>query len=600
MTEGNWYQFKITGGEFVRRIHRITQHDENRFALFLGAGCSASSGIPPARELVQKHWLPKLRDLCAPDEKDVDKWAKEQFDDYDKKNPAASYGKVMRRLFTNKTERQTELERLCENVSPGFGYAVLAALVAKKRGCFNTILTTNFDDMVADALYLFTSAKPLIIPHESLAGFVRALRSKPLIVKLHGDNRLSPLNIEDELKKLDEGLERSAKRLLRERGIIFMGYGGNDEGIIRMLTRLPKDFLPLGVYWVNDDEPKGDFKNWLESRNAIWVTRGNFDELMLLVQKQFELEHPDEKKFDSVFKTYHSKYKELCVNLSKLEDKKEDYKDIKDALDSADEKFKDWWSVYNKASRYEITNPEKAEKIYLEGIEKFKNSYQLLGNYAYYLHYIRKKFEIAEKYYKQAIKLGPRDDISFGNYATLLHFINKDYVQAEKFYKKAMEIHPDDAGHIANYAALLGNAGVDKKLAELYYEKAMNLEPEAADLFGNYCGFLYGIGKEQNAERYWEKSIKNNKTEKMNDLNLELWFYMYANGNESRRAEALKELKELIKSGDRSEFWDFSLNIERAKKQNHPEYDWLHKLADVIADREKPEILDDWEAWQKV
>lgn len=60
--------------EFVRRL----RHDEaadKRFAVFLGAGCSVSSGIPAAGLLVKERWLPRLRDLRAPDRKDLDAWA---------------------------------------------------------------------------------------------------------------------------------------------------------------------------------------------------------------------------------------------------------------------------------------------------------------------------------------------------------------------------------------------------------------------------------------------------------------------------------------------------------------------------------------------
>ena len=54
-------------------------------------------------------------------------------------------------------------------------------------GRFSIVLTTNFDDLVADALYLFTAARPLVIHHESLANFIRPTRTRPLVVKLHGD-----------------------------------------------------------------------------------------------------------------------------------------------------------------------------------------------------------------------------------------------------------------------------------------------------------------------------------------------------------------------------------------------------------------------------
>jgi hypothetical protein len=73
---------------------------------------------------------------------------------------------------------------------------------------------------------------------------------------------------------------------------------------------------------------------------------------------------------------------------------------------------------------------------------------------------------------------------------------------------------------------------------------------------------------------------------------------MFANGEESRRAGALNALRHLIEEGGRTDDWDFSINIERAKKDGHPDIAWLPKLAGVINDQEDPAVLDAWKAWQ--
>jgi hypothetical protein len=280
---------RISAEEFARRLRMITKETDKRLAVFLGAGCSVSSGIPAAGDLVKGHWLPRLRDFCEPECQDLDTWAKDQFPDYDPKNPATLYGAVMERLFLYPDDRQREIENLCDGKFPGFGYAVLASLVAMPDGHFNVVLTTNFDDLMADALYLFSfsQARPLVIHHESLAGYIRPTRTRPLVVKLHGDNRLSPRNTADETKTLKEDIEKQIRSVLHDRGLIFIGYGGNDQGIANMLGTVPKESLPLGVFWVSRAEPQGTIRPWLESRNAVWVEKGDFDELMLLVRDSF-------------------------------------------------------------------------------------------------------------------------------------------------------------------------------------------------------------------------------------------------------------------------------------------------------------------------
>src|SRR5687767_167613 len=67
--------------EFVRRL----RHDggaDRRFALFLGAGCSVTSGIPAAGRLVTERWLPRLHYLRAPRGTEINPWAAKEIPGY--------------------------------------------------------------------------------------------------------------------------------------------------------------------------------------------------------------------------------------------------------------------------------------------------------------------------------------------------------------------------------------------------------------------------------------------------------------------------------------------------------------------------------------
>src|SRR4051794_17748457 len=103
---------KISAEAFARRLKKTTSEADKRFALFLGSGCSVSSGIPTAGTLVRDDWLRRLHRYDAP-EQEFDAWLQGAFPNYDPANPAASYGTVMERLFLQPEERQREVERLC-------------------------------------------------------------------------------------------------------------------------------------------------------------------------------------------------------------------------------------------------------------------------------------------------------------------------------------------------------------------------------------------------------------------------------------------------------------------------------------------------------
>ena len=249
----------ISADEFAKRLRRTTEEQDKRFAFFVGAGCSISSDIPAAAQLVKNEWLPQLFALRAGPAEELEMWVKLQFPDYSSHDASTLYGAVMKELFLQPEDRQREIERLCEGKFPGFGYGCLANLMTIEGGLFNVVLTTNFDDLLSDALYLFTDARPLVIHHDSLAPFIRTTRTRPLIVKLHGDHRLSPRNTAQETQKLMEDIENRVRLLLHDRGLVFVGYGGNDQGIRELLEGLPPEALPLGVYWVSGHDQLARF-----------------------------------------------------------------------------------------------------------------------------------------------------------------------------------------------------------------------------------------------------------------------------------------------------------------------------------------------------
>ncbi|MFI5338573.1 MAG: SIR2 family protein [Candidatus Methylomirabilales bacterium] len=301
----------MNAGECIGRLRTASEQFDKRFAFFLGAGCSVSSGIPDAGTVVESDWLPHLRDIRAPHRKDVDAWAKDEFPHYDPMNPSALYGTLIAQLFPLSAERQREIERQCDGKFPGFGYAVLAKQVALERGIFNVVLTTNFDDLVADALYLFTDTRPLVIQHESLAGYIRSTRTRPIVVKLHGDHRLSPQSTALETAALKREVVEQVGTLLQDRGLVFIGYGGNDHGICKMLAALGPDALPWGVFWLGRKEPEGIIRDWLEVRNAFWVKIDDFDEFMFLVKSAFNFPDPDPSRIENVFRAFRKKQNEL-------------------------------------------------------------------------------------------------------------------------------------------------------------------------------------------------------------------------------------------------------------------------------------------------
>ena len=498
----------LSADEFARRLKATVSEADKRFAFLIGAGCSVSSGVPDAAALVRDHWLPRLRDFRGQQHRDLEEWAAEEIPGYDRQNPAASYGEVMEKLFLQPEERQREVEYLCDGRFPGFGYAVLARLVTLPDGCFNAVLTTNFDDLIADALYLFTEARPLVIHHESLASFIRPTRTRPLVVKLHGDHRLSPRNTAQETGTLKEEIENQVRALIQDRGLIFVGYGGNDQGIRRMIEALPAEALPLGVFWASGQEPQGILRTWLEARDAIWVEQRDFDELMLLVRNVFDLPHPDRKRLEAVFERYADTYKTVSSRVASLPDTAPDAPKLKEAVKRTDETFPDIYAVDVMANRVVKSDPERADAIYTKGVEQFPDSAILHTSHAIFLEDILKDYGRAEKSYNLAIKADREYAFALIRYAMFLQRVSENYDLAEEYFHRALAADPGSYYAPDRYASFLIMVRGDVERAKEYHERAVEAGPNDGYILGNYAMFLEDNDIDADgAENYYIRAI---------------------------------------------------------------------------------------------
>jgi Tfp pilus assembly protein PilF len=491
--------------EFVRRL-RYDDNPDKRFAFFLGAGCSVSSGIPAAGTLVTERWLPRLRDIRAPARTDLAAWAGTAVPGYDAGKAASFYGHLIDELFVTPDDRQREIELLCDGRSPAFGYGVLAQLVAHKSGRFNVVLTTNFDDLVADALYLFTDSRPLVIQHESLATFIRPTRTRPLVVKLHGDHRLSPRNTMLETGALERQIARYTGMVLNDRGLIFMGYGGNDQGIQRLLADLPHNALPFGAYWVHPQEPHGPLRQWLARRNGVWVKSGWFDEVMLLVRNVFDFPHPEPNRFTRIFDDYLQTFQTLSTDIAARPAHDPSAAVLKEAVQAAERSFPNFWRAVTEALRLEHTDAVAAENVYRQGIAQFPNEAPLRNNFGTFLETLPGRRDEAEEFYRRAVELEPANPVYLNNYALFLHEVRP--AEAEPYYKRALDAAPSDAEVLGNYADWLDEQPGREAEADALYRRAIQANPGGAKNLGNYAVFLDRNKRLDEAESFYRRAIE--------------------------------------------------------------------------------------------
>lgn len=238
--------------------------NNNSFDLFLGSGASITSGIPSGRELVlhfKKEILSsqnKIQNASLLDLKiDANRLKIESFfDDSSIANPYANY---FQQCYPDVDVRQDFLAKIMRDKKPSIGFLCTAALVGLNK--FNTIWTTNFDDLVEKAITTLEYKTCSIISPENAASVSKFRDDVPQVVKLHGDFRYDSLqNTEEELQKLEDNLHTYFVSAAQKRGLLVIGYSGSDESITKTLRKSlnEKNPFPKGLIWCI---PKGTTPN---------------------------------------------------------------------------------------------------------------------------------------------------------------------------------------------------------------------------------------------------------------------------------------------------------------------------------------------------
>lgn len=619
--------------EFVRRFKKdLDSRPDNQYCFFFGAGTSYSSGIPLAGQLVRDRWLPELKYLKTGNRDNSLDWAESLYKGI-KDNPVMYYGEIIEELFDSSDQRQQEIEDIVSGRDPSFGYVVLAQLMTHEKygSQTNIVLTTNFDDMVADALYLYTRKKPLVIAHEYMSQFARSSLSRPLVVKLHGDAQLEPKNTLSETLKIDPSMEKPITDILKGRCLIFSGYSGGDDSIIGLLSELDVVDLPKSIFWVGTNLPSNQsMLTWLKSCNAIWVKHTDFDTMMLAIKKQFGIRNPDSHRFDTLKTTYDITFEKLSNEISQeLISKDESTQQfLLESLDKATIEY-DWWNIELEANKYKSIDPDRANKIYLQGITDLPNNALLHSQYALFLTDYKKDFENAEKHFNLALEIEPDntniivnymnflsvhlkdldkaekilEDNSFKDvqilsaYAAFMLDFRKDYKKAEELFKAAAKIDPNDYINHANYALFLVDIKKEYEVAEELYKMVLRADSWNPFTLLNYAKLMFLMNRSVEGALVLEQIPLSNSS--FANRLLLIWFYRYA-FTPATYPEALEEIISNIQDFECSDRWRLGDCLQIAISIGHPEPDFLTALAKVISNEQPIEVLDRYEQWQNL
>lgn len=280
----------------------------------LGAGASASGGIPTAGQL-----LDEFKALLYASENHLDRSevrmgdpligerVRRFFDNAHGLPPIGSpdeYAAAFELAFPDPAVRRQWLDRWIAEGRPTFGHRVVAVLTAS--GLIRWVATTNFDDLVERAYEQLRARHhgypaPTVAAIDSALRAARALRENdwPLVIKPHGDIKSERLkNTSDELKTQDAALRQALLDASRSYGLAVVGYSGRDSSVMDTLRAAlaTKDAFPGGLTWVTSD-PETVFpavtdllrEARVSGVDARFVESANFDESLGVLARHADL-----------------------------------------------------------------------------------------------------------------------------------------------------------------------------------------------------------------------------------------------------------------------------------------------------------------------
>ena len=265
--------------DIARFISTRTDNNPN-YSLLFGAGCSISSGVRSATEL-STLWRKELYESCSDSTTNFNATHDEQRS-YLKANegswyyPEREYSSLFEKRYDLQRQRRMFVESEVAGKTPSIGYAYLTSLVSENY--FNTIFTTNFDDILNEAFYIYSDQRPIVCAHDSSINSITVTSKRPKIIKIHGDYLYDDLkSTVRETENLEQNIKSKFMEFAKDFGLIVVGYSGGDRSVMDVISSLLRneEYLKNGIYWCI--RPGSEISE--ELRKLIWRDRVYFVEI---------------------------------------------------------------------------------------------------------------------------------------------------------------------------------------------------------------------------------------------------------------------------------------------------------------------------------
>jgi tetratricopeptide (TPR) repeat protein len=492
------------GRDVAHLINLISKRNNNtpNFALFIGAGASASSGIKTASQMITE-WRRQLYEQSKSGET-FEKWLKKQ-DWYDDEE---EYSILFEKTYDQRSQRRVYIEECVKDAKPSWGYIYLSNIIA--RNYFNVIFTTNFDDLLNESCFLYADLRPVVCAHDSAVADIRVTSARPKIIKLHGDFLYDSIkNTVRETETLDKNMRDKFMQFAREYGLVVIGYGGNDRSVMDILDTILKSdgYFPNGLYWCKrkDDKASKKLERLMRRDNAYWVEIESFDEFAAELHDKLGIRLPD---------TVRDPFKATTERLNRFISPKEEIKNtiIRKDIKELEEQVKKFVSkedfdrlvpyVMLGAMGFSEHNYEDALTLFEKALSRKPDDLDIMGKLVS-VYWWTEKFDKALKMSERMIRTTPTDYRGYLSKGQSLAYLGK-LEDAITNYNEALKYTAEKSPEQGIVLTFGSNARLltgDWEKALSVAEKALLIDPKDNVAMINKCIALKKLDRAEEANQ---------------------------------------------------------------------------------------------------
>lgn len=488
-------------------------NDTPNFALLIGAGASASSGIKTAGQMIAE-WRRQLYEQSKSNEP-FEEWLQKQ-DWYEDEE---EYSLLFEKVCDQRSHRRIYIEGCVKDAKPSWGYIYLSNIIA--HNYFNVTFTPNFDDLLNEACFLYADLRPIVCAHDSAVVDIRLTSARPKIIKLHGDFLYDSIkNTVRETEALEKNGRDKFMQFAREYGLVVVGYGGNDRSIMDTLEMVLRSegHFPNGLYWCRRKQDKASRKleRLTRRENTYWVEIEGFDEFMAELHRGLGLTLPDgvrdpykattERLNTFILPKAEVKHPIIKEDIAGLEEQVKEFEQIVSAEAPIEEL--DMLLPYHFLGdrEYDRGNYENALVHYEKALIQNPNNLDIMARMAVSYRLTEnpdKALEMSQKMIDQA----PHN--SGGHFQKATSLTDLDRLQdAIASYDDAVKYTTDPASVLTSRSnALLMAGNWEKALSDA--EKALQIRPHGDVALINRCIALKRLGREEEAKEILQDTLPN-------------------------------------------------------------------------------------------